>query len=151
MVWFSFAITKTLPLAGRLRDAGSTCNSIGQFHARPRLLNLTLRGCPHLVPGNQCLGTGTKWCGVDPTNVMKCRDREMRSLEQGWSCTGDPFNTWPQMRWETLFFSDTGFFVEWLGVICHIRVLRFWCLVHHILVHETNYFVSFSGISTMVH
>ena len=94
MVWFSFAITKTLHLTGRLWDAGSTCNSIGQFHARPRLLNLTLKGCPHLVPGNQCLGTGTKWCGVHPTNIMKCRDREMRSLEQGWICTGEPFNTW---------------------------------------------------------
>ena len=23
-----------------------------------------LRGCPHLVIGNQCLGTGTKWCHV---------------------------------------------------------------------------------------
>ena len=24
----------------------------------------TFRGCPHLVLGNQCLGTGTKWCCV---------------------------------------------------------------------------------------
>ena len=24
-------------------------------------LNVILRGCPHLLPRNQCLGTGTKW------------------------------------------------------------------------------------------
>ena len=140
MVWVSFAITKTLYLAGRLRDAGSTCNSIGQFHARPRLLNLTLRGCPHLVPGNQCLGTGTKWCGVHPTNVMKCRDREMRSLEQGWSCTGEPFNTWLQMRWETLFFSYTGFFHRILQL--HRMLCR---MARGYLLHPGSTFLVFSA------
>ena len=25
-------------------------------------LRIVERACPHLVPGNQCLGTGTKWC-----------------------------------------------------------------------------------------
>ena len=24
-------------------------------------LDVSLRDCPHLLPGNQCLGTGTKW------------------------------------------------------------------------------------------
>ena len=24
--------------------------------------DVSLRGCPHLVRGNKCLGTGTKWC-----------------------------------------------------------------------------------------
>ena len=27
-------------------------------------LRIVERACPHLVPGNQCLGTGTKWCSV---------------------------------------------------------------------------------------
>ena len=27
-------------------------------------LRIVERTCPHLVPGNQCLGTGTKWCCV---------------------------------------------------------------------------------------
>ena len=27
-------------------------------------LRIVERACPHLVSGNQCLGTGTKWCSV---------------------------------------------------------------------------------------
>ena len=31
--------------------------------AKEEVKELSLvRGCPHLVLGNQCLGTGTKWC-----------------------------------------------------------------------------------------
>ena len=32
---------------------------------KPRLASVHfVRGCPQLMPGNQCLGTGTKWCCV---------------------------------------------------------------------------------------
>ena len=33
-------------------------------HAHGGNGTVSIRGCPHLVPGNQCLATGTKWCCV---------------------------------------------------------------------------------------
>ena len=33
-------------------------------HADGGIGTVSIRGCPHLVPGNQCLGTGRKWCCV---------------------------------------------------------------------------------------
>ena len=62
------ALTECFPLKGvplcMISQIGKSQNEENKdkFACYGHICNL--RGCPHLEPGNQCLGTGTKWCCV---------------------------------------------------------------------------------------
>ena len=43
---------------------------LGKHAQKPKLASMHfLRGCPHLMLGNQCLGISTKWCCVHTMNT----------------------------------------------------------------------------------